>query len=49
MNEVAKKSADELTTRQKLLEGEIQANEDENQVLQAELDQIYAEQNRRRD
>ena len=39
---------EELTARQKLLEGEIEANEEENRVLQAELDKIYAAQDRRR-
>lgn len=37
-----------LTARQKLLENEIEANEEENRMFQAELDQIYAEQDRRR-
>lgn len=41
-------SPEELTERQKLLESEIQANEEENSMLQAELDNIYAEQNQRR-
>lgn len=39
---------EELTARQKLLESEIEANEEESHVLQAELDQIYAEQDKRR-
>lgn len=39
---------EELASRQKLLESEIESNEEENRVLQAELDKIYAEQDRRR-
>jgi hypothetical protein len=44
---VTELTAEELQARQKALEGEIQANEDENRILQAELDRIYAEQDRR--
>lgn len=39
---------EELTKRQKLLESEIDANEEETRVYQEELNQIYAEQDRRR-
>ena len=39
----------EMLTRQRILEGEIQANEEENAVLQRELSSIYAEQDRLRD
>ena len=39
---------EELTARQKLLESEIEANEEENRMLQEELDKIYAEQDKRR-
>lgn len=42
------KPAEELAARQRLLESEIQANEDETRQMQAELDAIYAEQDRRR-
>lgn len=41
-------SPEEIAARQKLLEGEIEANEEENRIFQTELDQIYAEQDRRR-
>ena len=37
-----------LAARQQLLENEIDANEEESRQFQAELDQIYAEQDRRR-
>lgn len=49
MNALNQKAVEELQARQKLLEDEIQANEDENREFQAELDSIYAEQDRRRD
>lgn len=39
---------EELLSRQKLLENEIEANEEENRALQKELDAIYAELDRRR-
>ncbi|CAI10417.1 hypothetical protein p1D17 (plasmid) [Aromatoleum aromaticum EbN1] len=39
---------EELTARQKLLESEIEANEEENRMFQEELDKIYAEQDKRR-
>lgn len=39
----------ELKNRQKLLEEEIEANEEENRFMQMELDEIYAEQDRRRE
>lgn len=39
---------EELVSRQNALENEVEANEEENRQLQAELDQIYAEQYRRR-
>jgi len=48
MSDMTKKSDEELVQRQQELEGEIQANEDENRIFQAELDQVYAEQDRRR-
>jgi hypothetical protein len=48
MTNIATAPDQELAQRQKALEGEMQANEDENRGLQAELDEIYAEQDRRR-
>lgn len=39
---------EDLSARQRLLESEIEANEEENRMMQAELDQIYAEQDLRR-
>jgi len=39
-------TAEDLSARQRLLESEIEANEEENRALQAELDKIYAEQDR---
>jgi hypothetical protein len=42
------KSLEELATRQRLLESEIEANEEEIRGYQSELDRIYAEQDRRR-
>lgn len=47
-NDLKAQSAEDLAARQKLLEGEIQANEEENRFMQSELDAIYAEQDRRR-
>ena len=41
------KTAQELAARQRLLEDEIQANEEESRLMQSELDRIYAEQDRR--
>jgi hypothetical protein len=41
-------TSEALAARQKLLENEIEANEEENRQFQAELDQIYAEQDQRR-
>lgn len=38
-----------LASRQRVLESEIEANEEENRQLQAELNKLYAEQDRRRD
>lgn len=40
---------EELYAQQRLLESEIDANEEEIRAYQAELDQIYEEQDRRRD
>lgn len=37
-----------LTARQKLLESEIDANEEEARMYQEELNQVYAEQDRRK-
>jgi hypothetical protein len=48
MTNIATTPDQDLAQRQRVLEGEIQANEEENRVLQAELDEIYAEQDRRR-
>jgi hypothetical protein len=42
-------SADELNERAALLAGEIQANEQENEILQRELNGVYAEIDARRD
>lgn len=42
------KTPEELLARQRLLESEIEANEEENRACQAELDKVYAEQDRRR-
>lgn len=39
---------EELKSRQKLLESEIDANEEENRMYQEELNQVYAEQDRRK-
>lgn len=47
MSDLNKKSVEELKARQILLEGEIQANEDENRLFQSELDTIYAELDQR--
>lgn len=46
--QIAAASEEVLKTQQRLLESEIQANEDENRLLQADLDKIYAELDRRR-
>lgn len=46
--ELKTKTADELLARQRLLEDELRANEEESTAMQAELDGIYAEQDRRR-
>ena len=48
MKDLKNQTPEELTARQKLLEDEIQANEEESAMLQQELDGIYAEQDRRR-
>ena len=48
MKDLKTATPEELTTRQRLLEGEITANEEEAAMLQRELDDIYAEQDRRR-
>jgi hypothetical protein len=48
MTNIATTPDQELAHRQRVLEGEIQANEKEDRGLQAELDEIYAEQDRRR-
>lgn len=42
------KTSEELLARQRLLESEIEANEEENRAYQSELDKVYAEQDRRR-
>lgn len=42
------KTAEELLARQRLLESEIDATEEETRAYQAELDKVYAEQARRR-
>jgi len=47
MEDLASKTAEHLMERQRVLEGEIEANEEENRILQRELDAIYAEQDRR--
>ncbi len=49
MADLTKATQEELATRQKLLEGEIADNEEEIRLSQAELNEIYAEQDRRRD
>lgn len=49
MTDLTKATQEELAARQKLLEDEISANEEENRLNQAELNEIYAEQDRRRD
>jgi len=48
MSDITTKADDELLQCQKQLEGEIQANEDESRAFQADLDKLYAEQDRRR-
>ena len=48
MNDLTSKTPEELVNRQKLLESEIAANEEENNLMQSELNGIYAEQDRRR-
>lgn len=48
MPDFTKLTQDELATRQKLLESEIADNEAEIRVTQAELNEVYAEQDRRR-
>ena len=48
MTDLKTKTAEDLLARQKLLESEIETNEQEIQLFQAELDQIYEEQGRRR-
>lgn len=45
--DVKSATPEDLAARQKILEGEIEANNEENRQLQIELDQIYAEQDRR--
>lgn len=41
-------TTEELKARQKLLESEIDANEEETRALQEQLNRVYAEQDRRR-
>ncbi len=48
MKDLKNATPEDLTARQKLLENEIQANDEENAMLQQELDGIYAEQDSRR-
>ena len=48
MKDLKNATPEELTARQKLLENEIQANDEENAMLQQELDGIDAEQDSRR-
>ncbi len=48
MIDLTKASQEELAARQKILEDEISGNEEEIRLYQAELDKIYAEQDRRR-
>ena len=48
MNDLTSKTPEELVNRQQLLESEIAANEEENNLMQSELNGIYAEQDRRR-
>ncbi len=48
MKDLKTATSEELTARQKLLEDEIEANEQENAIYQSELDGIYAEQDCRR-
>ncbi len=48
MSDLTQKTPEELTLRQRTLEGEIQASEDEMHAMQNELNAIYREQDRRR-
>lgn len=48
MKDLKNATPEELIARQKLLENEIQANDEESAMLQQELDDIYAEQDSRR-
>lgn len=49
MSDLKTQSDAELSQRQKLLEDEIESSEQELHAHQAELNQVYAEQDRRRD
>ena len=46
---LSKLSDDDLKSRQKILENEIDSNDEENKILQDDLDKIYAEQDARRE
>lgn len=47
MADLTKATQEDLSARQKILEGEIEDNEEEIRQCQAELNEIYAEQDRR--
>lgn len=48
MNDITKMTVNDLISRQKLLESEVDANEDEIRILLEELNRIYTEIDKRK-